>query len=40
MNGPFAVNQLTGVVTLTNILDYDEARTYTLNINVQVINDK
>ena len=36
VNGPFTVNQLTGVITLSSVLDYDVAPAYTLNIRAQV----
>ena len=31
------VNQFTGVVTLSSVLDYDVDRSYTLNIVAQVL---
>ena len=36
VNGPFVVNQLTGVITLARVLDYDVARSYAINIRAQV----
>lgn len=36
-NGPFVVNQLTGVISLASVLDYDVALSYVLSIRAQVL---